>query len=574
MKLRKQNTAQSGSARITIMKDTLFRSTRHRLLAYALATYALAALICGGQLSAAVLYVSSPSIGTIYKIAPDGTQTTFAQVGMPRGLAFDAAGVLYVADSSSGKIIKITPTGTQSTFASGLSNPVSLVLDSSGNLFVADTGANAIYKFTPAGARSTFASNLQRPAGLAFDAAGNLYESDGNSGNILKFTPSGTQSTFATGLNKPAGLDFDNQGFLYEADQGTNALLKFAPNGTHTVFAALDSSVDNAPVRPIVDTAGNIYLSVIRQDSTGIIYKFTPAGVRSTFATENTIVSFMVLAPTDQLLNIATRLGVGTGGNVLIAGFIVTGQDPKTVLIRGIGPSLTGAGVPNALANPTLELHQGNTTLATNDNWKRSDQTGQSQEAAIRATTVPPKNDLESAILVTLNPGAYTAILGGKNATTGVGLVEVYDLARTANSQLANISTRGFVDTGDNVMIGGLIVGVGNSSGHSGSNGSSERVIIRALGPSLGAAGVKGALADPTLELHDGNGATLATNDNWKTASDGSSQQAAIEATTIPPSNDLESALIATLVPGNYTAIVRGTKNSAGVGLVEVYNLQ
>jgi hypothetical protein len=147
-------------------------------------------------------------------------------------------------------------------------------------------------------------------------------------------------------------------------------------------------------------------------------------------------------------------------------------------------------------------------------------------------------------------------------------------LTRTANSQLANLSTRGFVDNGNNVMIGGLIVGVGNSSGHSGSNGSSERVIIRALGPSLGAAGVAGALADPALELHDGNGAILATNDNWKTRPDGSSQQAEIEATTIPPTKDLESALVATLAPGNYTAIVRGKNNTTGVGLVEVYNLQ
>jgi hypothetical protein len=260
------------------------------------------------------------------------------------------------------------------------------------------------------------------------------------------------------------------------------------------------------------------------------------------------------------------------GEQVLIAGFIITGTDAKQVIIRGMGPSLNGVGV--TLSDPTLQLHQGHTTLATNDNWKVNDQTGQSQEAAIRATTIPPSNDLESAIVISLSPGSYTAILSGKNGGTGVGLVELYDLAQGANSKLANISTRGFVDTGDNVMIGGLIVGVGNSSGHSGSNGSSERVIIRALGPSLGAAGVKGALADPTLELHDGNGATLATNDNWKTASDGSSQQAAIEATTIPPSNDLESALIATLVPGNYTAIVRGTKNSSGVGLVEVYNLQ
>jgi len=251
------------------------------------------------------------------------------------------------------------------------------------------------------------------------------------------------------------------------------------------------------------------------------------------------------------------------GDEVLIGGFIVTGSDPKKVIVRGIGPSLS---VNGPLADPTLELHQGNTTLATNDNWKINDQTGQSQEAEIQATTIPPKNDLESAIVATLNPGSYTAVLAGKNGGTGVGLVEVYDLAQGANSQLANISSRGFVDIGDNVMIGGLIAG--------GPSGGSTRVLVRALGPSLTNSGVAGALGDPTLELHDGNGTTTASNDNWKTRPDGSSQQTEIEGTGIPPSNDLESALVRVLSPGNYTAVVRGVNSSTGIGLVEAYNLQ
>jgi hypothetical protein len=259
------------------------------------------------------------------------------------------------------------------------------------------------------------------------------------------------------------------------------------------------------------------------------------------------------------LLNISTRMRVLTGEQVLIAGFIITGTDPKNVIIRGIGPSLNGVGV--TLADPTLELHQGSTTLTTNDNWKINPQTGQSQQAEIEATTIPPMNDLESAILTTLNPGTYTAILAGKDGGTGVGVVEVYDLAHAANSQLANISTRGFVDTGDNVMIGGLIVG-----------GGSAHVMVRALGPSVP---VAGALGDPTLELHDVNGTALATNDNWKINDQtGQSQQAEIEATTIPPTNDLESALVADLAPGNYTAIVRGKNNTTGVGLVEAYNFR
>jgi len=271
----------------------------------------------------------------------------------------------------------------------------------------------------------------------------------------------------------------------------------------------------------------------------------------------------LVPPPTGQLLNISTRMEVLQGDEVLIGGFIVTGSDPKKVIVRGIGPSLP---VNGSLADPTLELHQGNTTLATNDNWKINDQTGQSQEAEIQATTIPPKNDLESAIVATLNPGSYTAVLAGKNGGTGIGLVEVYDLAQGANSKLANISSRGFVDTGDNVMIGGLIAG--------GPSGGSTRVLVRALGPSLTNSGVAGALGDPTLELHDGNGTTIASNDNWKTRPDGSSQQTEIEGTGIPPSNDLESALVRLLSPGSYTAIVRGVNGTTGVGLVEAYNLQ
>jgi hypothetical protein len=276
------------------------------------------------------------------------------------------------------------------------------------------------------------------------------------------------------------------------------------------------------------------------------------------------VIGYDLLPPaTGQLLNISTRTEVLQADRVLITGFIVTGSDPKKVIVRGMGPSLS---VNGPLADPTLELHQGSTTLATNDNWKINDQTGQSQEAEVRATTIPPGNDLESAIITTLSPGSYTAILAGRNGGTGVGVIELYDLAQGANATLANISSRGFVDTGDNVMIGGLIVG--------GSSGGAAKVLVRALGPSLTGSGVTGVLPDPTLELHDKDGVIIVTNDNWKTRPDGSSQQAEIEATTLPPGNDLESALVRSLPPGNYTAIVRGMNNSTGVGLVEIYNLQ
>ncbi|MFN2623782.1 MAG: hypothetical protein ABR611_13170 [Chthoniobacterales bacterium] len=261
-----------------------------------------------------------------------------------------------------------------------------------------------------------------------------------------------------------------------------------------------------------------------------------------------------------QPLNISTRLRVLAGDNVLIGGFIITGTDPKKIIVRAIGPSLRNVGVNDALADPVLELHEPGGAVLTNDNWKDN------QEAEIAATAFAPGNELESAIVAPLPPGAYTAVVRGQNNGTGVGLVEAYDLDPTADSQLANISTRGFVDTGENVMIGGLIagpMGAGNS-----------QMLVRAIGPSLANFGVQNAVQDPTLELYDGNGNSIATNDNWKIRSDGSSQQAEIEATKITPNDDRESGLLPILAPGNYTAIVRGKDNGVGVALVEIYDLQ
>jgi len=256
------------------------------------------------------------------------------------------------------------------------------------------------------------------------------------------------------------------------------------------------------------------------------------------------------------LLNISTRLRVQPGDNAMIGGFIITGIQSKTVIIRGIGSSLA---MPEALADPVIELHSSSgELLATNDNWREDPNQQHVSDAGLA-----PANDLESALWETLNPGAYTVVLSDSHGGAGVGLVEAYDLDRTVDSNLANISTRGFVDSGDNVMIGGLIVGGGNAVG-------SARVVVRALGPSIP---VAGALSDPTLELHDGSGTLVDSNNDWKTRPDGGSQQAEIEATAIPPTNDLESALVRTLPPGNYTVIVRGVNNTTGVGLIEAYHL-
>jgi hypothetical protein len=251
------------------------------------------------------------------------------------------------------------------------------------------------------------------------------------------------------------------------------------------------------------------------------------------------------------LANISTRLRVETGDNVLIGGFIITGTQPKKVIIRAIGPSLPLAG---ALADPVLELRSSSGSLIlSNDNWRSN------QEAEIIATTIPPSNDLESAIVATLpaNGSHYTAIVRGVNDGTGIGVVEAYDLNHAVDSKLANISTRGLVQTGDNVLIGGMIV-LGQNP---------LRVIVRAIGPSLSSF-FTGALADPTLELRDGNGGLIDSNDNWR-----SDHEQEIIATTVPPTNDMESAIVRNLAPGNYTAIVRGVNDTTGVAVVEAYNL-
>jgi hypothetical protein len=285
----------------------------------------------------------------------------------------------------------------------------------------------------------------------------------------------------------------------------------------------------------------------------------------ATFNGEQDVYYVRVVPPSLNTLNLSTRARVLTGEQVLIAGFIISGKDPKRVIIRGIGPSLSG--VTGKLSDPTLELHQGGTPLASNDNWKTKPD-GTSQQAEVEGTTIPPTNDSESAIVMTLNPGSYTATLSGVNGGTGIGVVEVYDLDQAADSRLANISTRGFVDTDDNAMIAGLIAGQGETDARA-------QVLIRAIGPSLSDSGIQGPLHDPTLALHDANGATIATNDNWKINDQTQhSQEALIRSSTIAPSNDLEAAIVATLPPGPSTAIVRGKNNSTGVGLVEVYNLQ
>jgi BNR repeat-like domain len=265
---------------------------------------------------------------------------------------------------------------------------------------------------------------------------------------------------------------------------------------------------------------------------------------------------------TAKQINISARLNVLTGDNVGIGGFIITGPDQKKVVLRGIGPSLSNSGVPNVMQDPVLELHDHTGAVIAFDNdWQDS------QKTEIQNTGLAPSNSKEAAMVQTLSPGAYTAIVKGNGNTnnTGVALVEVYDVDPGSSSTLTNVSTRGFADTGDNVMIGGEIVGRGL-----GVNGAgSVKVLLRAIGPSLTSFGVANALQDPVLDLHNGNGVIIASNDNWR-----STQQADIQATGLAPRDDRESAILTVLTQGNYTAILTGKNGTTGVALIEAFKVQ
>lgn len=538
---------------------------------FSLAPLILTAFLASGVLTPAKaraaaddLYVVAPFQNTIYKYTPGGTKTTFTTglQSTPNYLAFDKAGNLYVNEGSgaAAKISKFTAAGVKTTFATGI-EATGLRCDNAGNLFVSDFLTHSIIKITPAGAKSTFAPNVNT-LDLAFDGAGNLYAADfgapadnpGGSGidgqgKIYKFTPDGTKTTFRQGLNRPKQLAVDyGTPRLFIAN--TDGVVRTAYLGSGLVF---DVEI-NTGLGNIQGLACNGNAQLFISGQTGIVkYPFDLSGPSpSNFATINDPSGLACEPPRGNSLNIATRLGVQTGDNALIAGFIITGPEYKTVLVRGMGPSLTKAGVAGALQDPTIEMHFPNGIVQSNDNWKE----GQAAQY-IQGTAFAPGDDRESALEFNIPPGNYTVIERGKSNTTGVGLVEVYDLD-TANSRLANISTRGFVGAADSVMIGGFILGA---------NGA--RVIVRAIGPSLANAGVTGALSNPTLSLRNANGVEIAANDNWR-----DTQQREIRDAGVAPADDLESAISTTLPNGNFTAVMQGVNGATGIGLIEVYNLQ
>lgn len=279
------------------------------------------------------------------------------------------------------------------------------------------------------------------------------------------------------------------------------------------------------------------------------VLAYNNEGLESELSTE---ISYSPGTQTGGLVNVSTRARVTNGEDVLIGGFIISGDTPRTVVLRGLGPSLTRSGVANAAADPVLRLFDSTgATLASNDDWDAND-------PAIVASGLAPAETSESMIIATLPPGAYTASLETKDSP-GVALFELYQLGNNAASGVVNLSTRGRVRLGDDVMIAGFILTGENAT----------RVLVRAIGPSLSEAGISQPLADPELELHDGNGSLIFQNDNWRSV-----QEAQIVQSGMAPSAEQESAIIATLTAGNYSAVVRGVGGSEGVALVEIYALQ
>ena len=358
-----------------------------------------------------------------------------------------------------------------------------------------------------------------------------------------------TASGFATGIptNALVDLKIDSAGRLYYLTRANNGQVFRVQS---TLPTPTPTATPNPPTPTPIPTITPTPFPTATPIPTA-----TPVPTATPFPTATPVPTATPIAA--QTLNISTRLRVETGDRVLISGFIVTGNSPKTLLLRGMGPSLAGANVPanQVLLDPVLELHGPAGVIAQNDNWKDSPSRG-----LFEGTAFQPNDDREAVIVATVQPGAYTCVLTGKNQTTGIGLVETYDFDQTADSELGNISTRGFVQTGNNVLIGGFTLGAGEDA----------QVAVRGLGPSLGQFGLTNALTDPTIELHNSNGSILTSNDNWM---DDPVSAALLTAHGLALPDTRESGIFTMLPPGQFTAILAGKNGTIGIGLVEVYNV-
>ena len=527
------------------------------------------------------LYVLDAITGALrYKVDVRGTPTYPTSINvMPLLVPNPADGTVmaYCSDPHRLVAVRLGPTNGSilwthglATFNYALPTLVGNSIVIAGTAYDVDTGTPNLFLFMGGENKTVSYDSARRNIYISeFDSAGSslrAYRYINNAQIDFLWQHFGPGVGWDSAAIGPDGKLYSNgDSHLVEIDPDTGALLR----SVYGVFAT-----DSVPSL----TAGMIWTNSSRDTTAYDLHTFQPArtfpgaNFANTYEASGAFTDgYFVLdhgvlvgnrgfdvygAPASQSVNLSTRMQVQTGDNVGIGGFIITGTAPKHVLLRAIGPSLAQAGVPNVLADPVMELHfpDGASTI-TNDNWRENP----AQEAAILGTGIPPTNDLESAIYANLAPGAYTAIVKSSDNTTGVALVEVYDLDPTLG-KLANISTRALVGSGNDIVIAGFIL--------SGASGQ-DSIVLRGLGPSLSATGVPDAMADPTLELRDGNGALLAANNNWQ---DNPDQVAELTTGGLAPTNQLESAIATMQPPGLYTVLLAGLNGGTGVGLVEVYD--
>jgi sugar lactone lactonase YvrE len=551
------------------------------------------------------LYVADSGNNTIRKVTPAGVVTTFAgtagkagsadgtgaaaRFNSPVGIAIDGKGNLYVADGDNCTIRKVTPAGVVTTLAGTAGTvgnadgagaaaqfylPSGIAVDGSGNLYIADTENYLIRMITPSGVVTTLAGTT--PPGGA----------NGSNGGSADGTGAAAQFFY------PSGIAVDGSGNLYVGDSFNYTIRKgYATTGA--------PQVTTQPADLYVAAGGNATFSVSASGSSALSYQWNfnsspiPGATASSYTVSNVQASDAgpyTVTVTDadgsstsnvanlyvntgasgaRLINISTRAMVGTGGNILIPGFVIGGSGTETLLIRGDGPSLTQFGVAGVLAQPILTLLSGQTVVATNTGWGTSTNPTPAQIASV-ATQVGAfpfaSGSNDSALVVSLSPGAYTVQISGVNNTTGVALAEIYEVASTGTTRLINIATRAQVGTGGNILIPGFVIG---GTGF-------EQVLVRGDGPSLTAFGVSGALAVPVLSVLSGQ-TVVASNTGWGTSTTPSPAQIASVASAVGAfpftSGSADCAQVVNLTPGAYTIEISGQNNAIGVALAEVYEV-
>jgi sugar lactone lactonase YvrE len=552
------------------------------------------------------VYVADTRNDTVRKITPAGLVTTLAgsagQTGSgdgaggsarfngPYAVAVDGSGNVFVSDFFNATIRKIDASGAVSTVAGtagalGFSDgtgaaarfnqPYALALDGSGDVFVADTYNRAVREITPGGSVATLNGTWCRfyyPQGIAVDGSGTLYVADGDNqavmeGAVVAAPPGGTtvqSQSVTSGQNASFSVSVPGSPVTYQWQTSVDAGATWSSLGDNSTFSG-STSATLTLTDPAASMSGDLFRVQLANaagtnvSGTGTLTVLASYGGGSSGAA--------------RLINIATRAEVETGGNIMIPGFVIGGSGTETLLIRADGPALTAFGVAGALAAPSLVLTNQSTgaTLATNTGWGTNTSPTPAQIAGVAAQVGAfplTTGSADCAVIVTLEPGAYTVQVSGVGGTTGVGLAEVYEVAYTGTARLVNIATRAQVGTGGNILIPGFVIG----------GTGVEQLLVRADGPALTAFGVGGALGEPSLTVTaQATGSTIGSNTGWGTNTSPTPSQIASIAASVGAfaltSGSADSALVVNLQPGAYTMQISGVGGATGVGLAEVYEV-